>query len=154
MVIGAPLGISPPRYGGDGPRGGGGGYGRPRTPDRYQTYVLVRVPYSDVAGTETSIGRSPGIGADLPAAAAVEVVMTWGSEVPRTGVDLGMVTGTTSGDHLGDLQGDQCFHNNKQPARSNVNKEFFLGVLHLVTTEAIMEEQFHQCRMGTAARRG
>ena len=32
MVIGNPPGISPPRYG-DGPRGGGG-YGRPRTPDR------------------------------------------------------------------------------------------------------------------------
>ena len=37
MVIGTPLGISPPRYGGDGPRGGGGGYGRPRTPDRYNS---------------------------------------------------------------------------------------------------------------------
>jgi len=83
-------------------------------------------------GTETNIERSPGIAADHPVAAVVEVVMTWGSEVPRIGVDLGMVTGTISGDHPGALQ----------------------GVLHLVTTGGTMEGQFHQCRVGTTARRG
>ena len=71
------------------------------------TLLSACVLQSDVVGTETNIGRSPGIGADLPVAAAAEVVMTWGSEVPRTGVDLGMVTGMTSGDHPGDLQGDK-----------------------------------------------
>lgn len=83
-------------------------------------------------GTETNIGRSHGIGADLPVAAGAEVVTTWGSGVPRTGVDLAMVTETISEDHRGDLP----------------------GVLHLVTMGATMEVLFHQCRMGTAAKRG
>jgi hypothetical protein len=83
-------------------------------------------------GTGTNIERSHGIGADLPVAAVAEVVTTWGSGVPRTGVDLAMVTGMISGDHPGDLP----------------------GVLHLVTTGATTEAQFHQCRTGTAAKRG
>jgi len=83
-------------------------------------------------GTEMNIGRSHGIGAGLPVAAVVEVVTTWGSEVPRTGVVLAMVTGMISGDHQGDHP----------------------GVLHLVTMGATTEAQFHQCRMGTAAKRG
>lgn len=85
-----------------------------------------------LTGTETNIGRSHGIGADLPVAAVAEVVTTWGSGVPRTGVDLAMVTGMISGDHPGDLP----------------------GVLHLVTTGATTEAQFHQCRTGIAAKRG
>merc|ERR1719458_876042 len=79
-------------------------------------------------GTETNIGRSHGIDADLPVAAVAEVVTTWGSGVPRTGVDLAMVTGMISGDHPGDLP--------------------------LVTTGATTEAQFHQCRTGIAAKRG
>merc|ERR1719397_1907847 len=75
-------------------------------------------------GIETNIARSHGT--------VAEVVMTWDSGVPHTGVDLGMDTGTISGDHLEDLQ----------------------GVLHLVIMEVTMEVQFHQCRMETAARRG
>ena len=63
------------------------------------------VLHCDAAGTEMNIGRSHGTGAGLPVAAVVEVVTTWGSEVPHTGVDLGMDTGTISGDHPGDLQG-------------------------------------------------
>ena len=112
MVIGTPLGISPPRYGGDGPRGGGGGYGRPRTPDRYNSTnsFYMCVLQRDAEGTETNIGRSHGIGADLPVAAVVEVVTTWGSGVPRTGVDLAMVTETISGDHPGDLPGGKYSH--------------------------------------------
>merc|ERR1719458_2206491 len=65
-----------------------------------------------LTGTETNIGRSHGIGADLPVAAVAEVVTTWASGVPRT------------------------------------------GVLHLVTTGATTEAQFHQCRTGIAAKRG
>ena len=69
-------------------------------------FFRVNLPQSDhVLGTETNIARSHGIGADLPVVAVVEVVMTWDSGVPHTGVDLGMDTGTISGDHLGDLQG-------------------------------------------------
>ena len=60
-----------------------------------------------VLGTETNIARSHGIGADLPVVAVAEVVMTWDSGVPHTGVDLGMDTGTTSGDRPGDLQGGE-----------------------------------------------
>ena len=65
------------------------------------------VLHCDAAGTEMNIGRSHGIGAGLPVAAVVEVVTTWGSEVPRTGVDLAMVTGMISGDHQGDHPGDK-----------------------------------------------
>ena len=68
------------------------------------------VLHCDAAGTEMNIGRSHGIGADLPVAAVVEVVTTWGSGVPRTGVDLAMVTETISGDHPGDLPGGKYSH--------------------------------------------
>ena len=67
--------------------------------------MKVNVLQSDVLGTETNIARSLGIGADLPVVAVAEVVMTWDSGVPHTGVDLDMDTGTISGDHLEDLQG-------------------------------------------------
>ena len=60
-----------------------------------------------VLGTETNTARSHGIGADLPVVAVAEVVMTWDSGVPHTGVDLGMDTGTISGDHPGDLLGEK-----------------------------------------------
>ena len=64
----------------------------------------------DAVGTETNIGRSHGIGADLPVAAVAEVVTTWDSGVLRTGVDLAMVTGMISGDHPGDLPGGKYSH--------------------------------------------
>ena len=67
--------------------------------------LFVCVLLCDAAGTGTNIERSHGIGADLPVAAVAEVVTTWGSGVPRTGVDLVMVTGTISGAHQGDLPG-------------------------------------------------
>ena len=108
----------------------------------------------DAVGTETNIGRSHGIGADLPVAAVAEVVTTWGSGVPRTGVDLAMVTGMISGDHPGDLPGSKCSHEKNEPAKSNLLLEILSGVLHLVTTGATTEAQFHQCRTGTAAKRG
>ena len=70
--------------------------------------LFLCVLQRDAAGTETNIGRSHGIGADLPVAAVAEVVTTWDSGVPRTGVDLAMVTGMISGDHPGDLPGGTC----------------------------------------------
>ena len=67
--------------------------------------VKVHAIGSYILGTETNIARSHGIGADLPVVAVAEVVMTWDSGVPHTGVDLGMDTGTISEDRPGDLQG-------------------------------------------------
>ena len=68
--------------------------------------LTVHALQSDhVLGTETNIARSRGIVADPLVADVAEVVTTWDSEVPHTGVDLGMDTGTISGDHPGDLQG-------------------------------------------------
>ena len=58
-----------------------------------------------VAGTEMNIERSPGTVGDLRAAAGVVVVMTC-SEVLRTGGDLAMGIGMTSGGHQEDLQGE------------------------------------------------
>ena len=58
-----------------------------------------------VAGTEMNIERSPGTVGDLLAAAGVVVVMTC-SEVLRTGGDLAMGIGMTSGGRQEDLQGE------------------------------------------------
>ena len=59
-----------------------------------------------VAGTEMNIERSPGIVGDLLGVAGVVVVMTC-SEVLRTGVDLAMGIGMTSGGRQEDLQGEE-----------------------------------------------
>ena len=58
-----------------------------------------------VADTEMNIERSPGTVGDLLAAAGVVVEMTC-SEVLRTGGDLAMGIGMTSGGHHEDLQGE------------------------------------------------
>ena len=58
-----------------------------------------------VVGTEMNIERSPGIVGDLLGVAGVVVVMTC-SEVLRTGVDLAMGIGMTSGGRQEDLQGE------------------------------------------------
>ena len=58
-----------------------------------------------VSGTETNIGRSRGTAVDHLVVAVVEVVKTC-SEGPHTGVDQGMDTGKISGDHRGDLPGE------------------------------------------------
>ena len=58
-----------------------------------------------VVGTEMNIERSPGIVGDLLGVAGVVVVMTC-SEVLRTGGDLAMGIGMTSGGRQGDLQGE------------------------------------------------
>ena len=58
-----------------------------------------------VAGTEMNTERSPGTVGDLRGAAGVVVVMTC-SEVLRTGGDLAMGIGMTSGGRQGDLRGE------------------------------------------------
>ena len=58
-----------------------------------------------VAGTEMNIERSPGTVGDLREAAGVVVEMTC-SEVLRTGGDLAMDIGMTSGGRQEDLQGE------------------------------------------------
>ena len=58
-----------------------------------------------VAGTEMNIERSPGTVGDLLGAVGEVVVMTC-SEVLRTGGDLAMGIGMTSGGRQEDLQGE------------------------------------------------
>merc|ERR1719495_2154996 len=73
-------------------------------------------------GTEMNIERSPGTVGDLLAAAGVVVVMTC-SEVLRTGGDLAMGIGMTSGGH------------------------------HEATMEMVTEELYHLCHTATGERR-
>jgi len=83
-----------------------------------------------LTGTEMNIERSPGTVGDLREAAGVVVEMTC-SEVLRTGGDLAMGIGMTSGGRQEDLQGDH----------------------HLATMEMVTEELYHLCHMVTGEKR-
>ena len=154
MVIGTPLGISPPRYGGDGPRGGGGGYGRPRTPDRYNSiHSFLCVSFNVMMQVQRRI--SGGAMGSARTSRWRPSRRSWRHGLPGSPAQ-GWTWPWSQGWFQGTTQGtSQVVHALvKSACKEQILIRHSLGVLHLVTTGATTEAQFHQCRTGIAAKRG